>query len=119
MRLSLKPAILVGLVVALGATQPAMARDRSAERALLGLAGVAVLAHILSNNDRRKAPAAVTPQRRVHTPHRARAPRIDYSRCLRQRWTNNGWETFVSNRCVHRLQRKHGVSVGRNWRHNY
>lgn len=112
MKLSIQPAILVGLVVALGMAQPSQARDRNAERALLGIAGVAVLAHILNNRDRKRAPKAVTPARRADLPARVRPPRIDYSRCMRQRWTDKGWQTYVANRCVTRLQRKHGVIPG-------
>ena len=118
MRNLIRPAVLAGLVIALGMSQPATARDRNAERVLLGLAGVAVLAHVLNKREQRGkvAPPAVTP-RRADLGARHRGARIDYNQCLRQRWVNGGWETFVSNRCVNRLQRHNGLAKG-HWKSN-
>ncbi len=111
MKSSVSAATMVALVLSLGAVQPAYADNRDAGRVLMGLAGVAVLAHVLNKQKRSERRRATVPARRVEV------PRIDYSQCLRQRWTNNGWQTFVANRCVNRLQRQHGI-VPRHGRHN-
>jgi len=110
MILLIKPVVMTGIVIALGLSQPAAAGQREAGRVLMGLAGVAILAHALNQKDRRGQARAVTPQNNVQT--RRRAQRIDYSQCLRQRWARGQWETFVASRCVNRLQRQNGIAAG-------
>lgn len=97
-------------------TTPAQADQNDIAKVIVGLAGVAALAAIINdrNDNREKVqaarnkPHALTPkynhkrQKDRHARHRAR--NVDLNQCLRQRWTQAGWETFVSNRCVSRLQ---------------
>lgn len=100
-------------VVFLGlAGTPARADQNDVARVIVGLAGIAALATILNDRTDRKVevtrqqPLAVTPKYRGRGHGKRVRHRIDYNQCLRQRWTNAGWETFVSNRCVKRLQRQ-------------
>lgn len=97
------------LVAALAMSQPAQAERIDGGKLLLGLAGVAVLAHIIDRHGKRKkaAPAPVVEPRQRHR------TRIDYRQCLRQRWTPSGWEQYVSQRCVNRLQRRDDRPRGR------
>jgi len=79
-------------------------------RVILGVVGIATLAAILDKRSskakqkRQAAQVAVTPKRQ----HVIQPRRIDYQQCLRQRWTQSGWQSYVSNRCVNRLNREAG-----------
>lgn len=113
-------------IATLGLTNtPARADQNDIAKVIVGLAGVAALAAIINDRDKnrdkvqaaRKQPHALTPkhqnQRYKERHARQRGRNIDFNQCLRQRWTQAGWETFVSNRCVSRLQAQE--RRGRHW----
>lgn len=117
MRQLIKP-VLVGamLMASFGAT-PASASDNDVAKIVLGVAGIAALAAILDQNNRK---VTVTQKAKIHPvqPKRQRhaRQRVDYQQCLRQRWTQSGWQTFVSNRCVANLNQQ--ANVGRGYGHH-
>lgn len=108
----IKPFLASALLVTGMSATPASADNDDVGRVILGVVGIATLAAIL---DKRSSKAKQKPQaeqvtvthKRQHLVH----PRpIDYQQCLRQRWTQSGWQSFVSNRCVNRLNREAGLN---------
>ncbi len=104
MRQLIKPVLVGAMLMGSFAATPATANDNDVAKIILGVAGIAALAAILDKNDRK---ATVTQRAKPHhvqrKRHRQARHRVDYQQCLRQRWTQSGWQTFVSNRCVARL----------------
>lgn len=114
-------ALIIGLASALMLAQPAAAGRNDTAKVLTGVVGLAILAHIIDqqNGARRKAAQHQQPAL-PHRPHRARGGNgPDYSRCIRQQWTNSGWQPILSQRCVARINRRNGLSQQghRNWQH--
>lgn len=106
----IKPILASTLLISSIAAPPAKAENNEIGRVILGVVGIATLAAILDKRSskakqkRQAAQVAVTPKRQ----HVIQPRRIDYQQCLRQRWTQSGWQSYVSNRCVNRLNREAG-----------
>jgi len=103
---------------------PAHADQNDIAKVIVGLAGVAALAAIINDREKNRAKVQITQKQHALTPKhhnrgqkdrraRHRGQNTDFNQCLRQRWTQAGWETFVSNRCVSRLQAQE--RRGRHW----
>jgi len=117
----LQGALVAGLASALLLAQPAAAGRNDAAKVLTGVVGLAILAHII---DQQNGTRRATPQRQQpalpHRPVRARGGNgLDYSQCIRQQWTSNGWQPVLSQRCVARVNRHNGAQHQnrRNWQH--
>ena len=119
-------------ITALLATAAPAQAENQAGRLLAGIAGVAILATIL-DAERKRANAApsrnVAPVLRQPTPlygnppapapHWNRGSGVTangapgYRRCQRQRWTRNGWVSYLAPKCVARVNARRAKNRGR------
>ena len=106
---ALKTVLMGALLTTSVGVAPASADNGNIGRVILGVAGIAALATLL---DQQKPKAQVQARSKVvpakPKKHRHVQQRVDYQQCLRQRWTQSGWQSYVSNRCVNRLNRQFG-----------
>lgn len=93
------------IVVSPVAVKPAAA-NHDISRALLGIAAVALIANEIDKNKKKKAATVQTYQppakKKKHVAHKPK-PKPKAKQCLRQRWTENGWVTYKSQKCLERL----------------
>jgi len=102
-------------------TVPAAAASDSNRLAtiLLGAAAVGLVVHTVKKN--KKSHATVV----SHNAYKSHKPRVAYNRhrpksCLRKKYTNHGWKTFYSRKCLeqHRKHNNHGYSEASRNNHN-
>lgn len=89
---------------------------------LLGAAAVGLVAHTIHKN--KKSRAKVT-QYDHYDAYRPNKPRVRYNdhrprTCLRKKYTNHGWKTFYSRKCLeqHRVRRNSGYAGAHGHNHN-
>ena len=111
-------AIVAGsIAISAGFAAPAFAgADRNQlARILLGAVAVGAIAHQVNKN--KKSREAVV----HHNQYKPHQPRVVYDRhrprtCLRKKYTQHGWKTFYSQKCLKQHRNRHG---DRDWNHNH
>ena len=88
---------------------------------LLGAAAVGLAVHTIKKKKKEKSHATVA----RHNAYRPRDSRAVYNQhrpknCLRKKYTNHGWETYYSRKCLknHRNRHNHGYSEANHHNHN-
>ena len=85
---------------------------------LLGAAAVGLAVHTIKKNKKSHATVArhnayrPREQRAVYNQHRAK-------NCLRKKYTNHGWKTFYSRKCLEKQRNRHNHGYSEVSRHNH
>jgi hypothetical protein len=91
----------------------ASSRNGDLAKVLLGAAAIGLVAYSVKKNKKRRNNVAKQDYYRPQ-PYRQRARHYNYKpkTCLRKRYTNHGWKTFYSQRCLanHRNNRNGGYA---------
>lgn len=107
-------AVLAGSIAITSAfTAPVAASGRNGDLAkiLLGAAAIGLVVHTVKKNKKRRNSVA---RQDHYRPHQQRARHHNYKpkTCLRKKYTNHGWKTFYSQKCLanHRNNRNRGYA---------